>query len=60
LCPQFEAVERALARQRLALVHLLAAVLAEHVGTSANHRQQRIQTQAFVIVDVLVAQGGYR
>ena len=54
---EFEAVERAFACQRLALVLLLAAVEAEHVGASANRRQQRIQAQALMVVDVLVAQG---
>lgn len=54
---EFETVDRAFARQRLALVLFLAAVEAEHIRASANPRQQRIQAQAIMVVDVLVAQG---
>ena len=53
---EFKTVERALAGQRFSLVFFMAPLLAKHVGTTANRRQQGIVPEAIMIVDIFVAQ----
>ena len=55
--PEFQAVERALAGQRLATVLALVALLAQHVGPPARRRQQPVEPQPVVVVDVFIPQG---
>ena len=47
---------RALARQRLAPILLIATILAGDVGSSGQQRQQGIVPQPVVVVEVFVAQ----
>ena len=54
---QFQAIERALARQRLASILAAATVLAGRIGLAHQHRQERIVAQGVVVVEVFVAQG---
>ena len=53
---EFETVERAFARQRLALVLLEMALFAEHIGTPQHGGQERIGAQRVMVIEVLVAE----
>jgi hypothetical protein len=53
---EFQAVERALAGQGLALVPLPRAIFTQRILLAHQHRQQRIVTQGVMIVEVFVTQ----
>lgn len=53
---ELQAVERAGARQRLAPVAGQQAIGAARVGLAHQHRQQRVEAQAVVVVEILIAQ----
>ena len=54
---QFQTVQRALARQRLATIFASASILAGRIGFAHQHRQERIVAEGVVVVEVFVAQG---
>ena len=54
---QFQAIQRALARQRLAAILAAATILAGRIGLAHQHRQERIVAKGVVVVEVFVAQG---
>ena len=53
---ELQAVERALAGQRLAFVLREMTLEADHIGASAHRGPQRIEAQLVVIIDVFVSQ----
>jgi hypothetical protein len=53
---ELQAVEGAGARQRLAPVAGQQAIGAARVGLAHQHRQQRVEAQAVVVVEILIAQ----
>ena len=54
---QFQAVQRALAGQRLAAIARSATLLAGRIALADQRRQERIVPQVVVVVEVFVAQG---
>jgi hypothetical protein len=53
---QFEPIERALASEGFAAVLGAEAVVAERVGPADGDRQERIEAEAVVVVEVFVAE----
>ena len=54
---QFQTVQRALARQRLAAIFASASILAGRIGLAHQHGQKRIVAKGVMVVEVFVAQG---
>src|SRR5690606_40172804 len=52
---QLQAVQRALARQRMTTVALPLALLAGRVGLADGQRQERVVAEGVMVVQVLVA-----
>ncbi len=54
---QFQPIQRALARQRLAAIFGTTTILAGRIGLSHQDGQERVMAESVVVVEVFVAQG---